>query len=690
MEKIEFENQLLDAMKNDDLKSFSFLMPTNADLNLCFGRFPILSILYMYSSFNILAKYEKALMPIHNFRIVEERIGLYKLFKSRAGKSLRLFQGDEIIYPIQMLAVLDERIIIDNNYKFLYKNAEIIDKFRNIYNLRHELKVQTEEKVVSFPLKKLKTRHYFISGLLASICCFIIGLSSIMLGFVSNTIGIGTPQNPIKVSSASEFALVFDKGGRNYVLTSDLTISCDENSADIFSGVLDGRGYTLTIEGDVKNPFVKNLTGTIKNLKIKFTNNEIKLTQNSAIISQNNKGIIENCEITGDFVMKFDSTDEVFAGLFASSNYGKISNCIADVSGTMSNVQESNAYFGMFAGLNEKGGQILDCNTKEGVLIADTVDIAGIVGQNNGVIKNVSNKVHLSQTSSKQWHPNVAGIAVANYGTIETSSNLADLSSKSEVNVVEEKDAVYYVFVGGISCENYGSILSCKNKGKVVGTGDISYVLAGGICAQNIKNTDHEGVVRLSLNDSYIKGFSQQAQVCVGGVVGMNSSVVINSGSKGTIEADSNSTSNEPRFMNKVDKNVAVVSGGVVGVNQNALVQNSYSDMLFVCGADVEGTLKIYSGVIGSIGMFKYTYLNYPEIGYYYPDAYRYVGNNYYVSKDVIKQGAYGVNGVLEQRNGGLYYNSGVAEVIPETGNEAMIKKCASFDEIPAEVKIDE
>ena len=59
MEKIEFENKLLEAIKKDDLKSFSLLMPTNADLNLCYGRFPILSLLYMYSSFKILSKFEK-------------------------------------------------------------------------------------------------------------------------------------------------------------------------------------------------------------------------------------------------------------------------------------------------------------------------------------------------------------------------------------------------------------------------------------------------------------------------------------------------------------------------------------------------------------------------------------------------------------------------------------------------------
>ena len=135
MEKIEFENKLLDAIKKDDLKSFSLLMPTNADLNLCYGRFPILSLLYLYSSFKILSKYEKFLMPIHNFRIVEERNELYKKFKTRAKKSIRLFSGEEIIYPALMLGVLNERTILKHNFKFLYKNAEIVEKLKKIYKL---------------------------------------------------------------------------------------------------------------------------------------------------------------------------------------------------------------------------------------------------------------------------------------------------------------------------------------------------------------------------------------------------------------------------------------------------------------------------------------------------------------------------------------------------------------------------
>ena len=133
MEKIEFENNLLEAIKKDDLKSFSLLMPTNADLNLCYGRFPILSLLYLYSSFKILSKFEKALLPIHNFRIVEERNEIYKKFKTRAKKSIRFFSNDEIIFPVLMLGVLNEREILKHNFKFLFKNAAYIN-FRELFS----------------------------------------------------------------------------------------------------------------------------------------------------------------------------------------------------------------------------------------------------------------------------------------------------------------------------------------------------------------------------------------------------------------------------------------------------------------------------------------------------------------------------------------------------------------------------
>ena len=51
--------KLFEAIKRDDVKSFSFVMQSNSDLNVCFGRFPLLSLFYLYESYKILDKYYK-------------------------------------------------------------------------------------------------------------------------------------------------------------------------------------------------------------------------------------------------------------------------------------------------------------------------------------------------------------------------------------------------------------------------------------------------------------------------------------------------------------------------------------------------------------------------------------------------------------------------------------------------------
>ena len=125
MEKQELE-RLFEAIKKDDLKSFSSVMLSKSDLNISFGRFPILSLLYLYGSYKILEKYERFLLPIHNFNVVEEYYDAYLKFKKHAKKSLKIFVlNEKIIHPIEMLAILDERFLLNKYYKKLFKNEEI-------------------------------------------------------------------------------------------------------------------------------------------------------------------------------------------------------------------------------------------------------------------------------------------------------------------------------------------------------------------------------------------------------------------------------------------------------------------------------------------------------------------------------------------------------------------------------------
>lgn len=695
MEKIEFENKLLEAIKKDDLKSFSLLMPTNADLNLCYGRFPILSLLYMYSSFKILSKFEKFLLPIHNFRIVEERNELYKKFKTRAKKSIRLFCGDEIIYPALMLGVLNERTILKHNFRFLYKNAEIEDKLKKIYKIRHYFDIDIAGGTIEIPTSRITTKQTLLFSVISIICCLFIALSSVAMVFIKNTSGFGTDKNPIKISTKQELLTALKFGSRTYEIEKDIEIDGSEFVNKNFSGVILGNDHTVNIVGEVKSSLVKNLSGRIENLNFKLLDSELKITQNVAIVAENSSGKIENVRISGKFSGEFNSTEDVFFGVVASKNTGEILNSEIEVNATLENINQSNAYFGVVAGINE--GKISNCLVKPGIVTADTVDIAGVVGQNYGEIIECENKTTLIQTSDKEWHPNIGGITIANYGKIIDSKNYAELNASSLTE--NETDNNYYVFVGGIACENYGEIKNARNFGNIFSKGKIANIVTGGLVAQNIDNdAELSGTIVSSLSKSNITAFSEDGQVCVGGVSGLNATSITASGFVGTIDAESTATKNKEVFVSKVEKFSTVYAGGVVGINQYSEIKNCYADVNFLAnGAQVVPNLsgdimKLYAGVVGHVGIYLYDDLNseYQSTSI----CFNSISRNYYVEKPEILNPAYGLMAF-----GNFYYNarfelqfeyvSGVLNAIDSNildENNTIFIKSSSLQNIPLEV----
>lgn len=699
MEKIEFEKRLFEAIKKDDLKSFTFLMPTNSDLNLCYGRFPILSLLYMYSSFKILAKFEKKLMQIHDFKITQESLEMYKKFRAVAKRSLRLFEGDKIIYPIEMLAVLNEKTILENNYIFLYKNVEIIDNIKKIYKLNHKNDIKLDGKTITINSKKFETKHCIFAGCICLVFAFIICFSSFFMCFISNKNGVGSLTNPIKIASAQEFSTALRKGKRNYLLTQDIVVDASSLNGKEFSATFFGNGKTVTIEGESSSAMIKNLTGTVQDLTIRLSNNKMKITQNSAIISENSSGIISNCKILGNFELEFSADDESFVGLFTAVNEGVVQNCETNVSGTLINNKESNAYFSVFVGQNKENGKIENCKASNGIMIADTVDISGIAGQNYGEIINCQNYVSLSQTSNKEWHPNVAGITIQNYGKIDACKNFAELESKSSVLVAKDGDSVYYVFVAGIVCENYNEISDSRNFGTIIASGDISNIVAGGIASQNGTDGELVGKVNTSLCRSDINVKSESGQVCVGGVVGMNASTISASGFEGDIVADTNiSAKKNDIYQYKFDSVVAVLAGGVVGINLDSEIKNSYAVATFSGADSLDDSTKVYSGFAGVIGIHKYKVKVTSIFGEGYTDDYKgyafdSLSGNYYVAPNDEPYEIYGCYETLESRNGGLYYYSGQLVLVEEMllsefrATEKIVK-LTSVNDIPTEVKI--
>ena len=95
----ENSTQILQAIKQDNLVLFSSLVKGNK--TLCFGRFPLLSLCYLYKAKKIIKKFKFELLRIKNFVFCTEPTSLYKDLRRVAGKCLRLYiHDDAVVTPL--------------------------------------------------------------------------------------------------------------------------------------------------------------------------------------------------------------------------------------------------------------------------------------------------------------------------------------------------------------------------------------------------------------------------------------------------------------------------------------------------------------------------------------------------------------------------------------------------------------
>ena len=124
-----FEQKLLNTVKKDDIKSFNSMMRDTNLGNLRMGRFPVLSLLYLYGARRILSAYETGFLKISKWESVGEPIEVSQLFAKKAGKCMRLY-FDEIVSPLEMLLILDRTRRVKKAYP-VAKPSEAVRK-RNI------------------------------------------------------------------------------------------------------------------------------------------------------------------------------------------------------------------------------------------------------------------------------------------------------------------------------------------------------------------------------------------------------------------------------------------------------------------------------------------------------------------------------------------------------------------------------
>ena len=194
---------------------------------------------------------------------------------------------------------------------------------------------------------------------------------------------LGSPESPYNVASAADFMNIYNDLSAHYKLVADIDLTGYTIPGDtVFSGVLDGNGYTitgnkndgvLTIIDDRELTSTKYYglfsenTGEIKNLKLSHVNFVSSGSQHSGewvyagCLVGFNKGTISNIQLTNCDVICFRAGSSI--GLVAGRNGGIIEECVV-----------SNG----FLNGNGDGGGIAGTNF-------GTIDKCSILGGNGGL-----------------------------------------------------------------------------------------------------------------------------------------------------------------------------------------------------------------------------------------------------------------------------------------------------------------
>ena len=468
-----------EAIVRDDLRKFKEQVKSNSDLSFCYGRFPILSLCYLYNSCSILEVYEKYMLGLSNYTATDEYLEDYAKFKSVAGKAIRLF-SEEMVYPIEMLSVLGDSEIIAKNYKKLYKSGEITEKMQKIYSLTHDEEIEISvSKFVARQKKTSRAKKIFLSAFIIVFCIFL-AFPITCISVISSSTGLGTKASPIVIRNEREFVDALSSGKRNYRLTSDIVLSKNV-STEKFSGKIDGNNHELTLSESQKEPLIETLSGTIANLKIEASLLELDIEKSFGVIANSLSGTIYGCEVQLQGEAKFLTDTDTYFSMFVVTNDGLILNSKFEGEVKASNDSNQNAFLVGFAGTNN--GEIANCKAQEGSFVTDTVDCAGIAIDNYGKISGCENRLDISQTSEKEWHPNASGITVNNYGKIESVVNRGDISSTSTNETLKNDTNTdgFVVYAAGVACVSVNDITGAKNYGNISASSIHSTIYIGGI-----------------------------------------------------------------------------------------------------------------------------------------------------------------------------------------------------------------
>ena len=518
------EDSLIKAIKKDDIKAFNALTEKARSGVYRLGRFPILSLMYLYKSRRILYEYEQRLLKVSDYEELGEPVEVSKKFSARAGKCLRLYLS-EVVTPPEMLLILDKTRRLKRVYPLTKPTEEVKKRLKSIYYIKYSLNVKFEGESIIIDRRPLSYRE---KKKIATVCACCVLAAALSVGVPVTAVSL-MPEpvegevkklSQIDFDSTNEYTLKRDivvpenygvkkvnckitGGGHKLVLKSGATL-----------GELNGRVSDLVIESTGEAIFTTvSESATIEGVTVNISAN-LSVTENSALVAVTNYGTIDGVTVNVTGTVTAQAGGEITFGGIALSNSYKAVNFFDTVSGTIKNctvnysqfsfVGGAGAAFGGVAGVND--GNISDC-TVTGEINVDAFYIGGVCFINRGGVESCKNSGNIS-VSFESGEAYVGGITALAYGYIYKSENEGSITVNGGGNV----------YAGGISAHSHSQFSYCYSDGDIT-------VAANGACVGGIfgfSEIDYQygGSAEYCISKNKIDVTVEETPAYIGGIAG--------------------------------------------------------------------------------------------------------------------------------------------------------------------------
>ncbi len=501
------ERKIAEAVEKDDVKAFSSLVGEET-FSFLFGRFPILSLCYLFGAKRIVKAYEDKMIKERGRVLLPSYSPADALFIKKAGKTARFFI-DKTVSPLEMLAVLGENKKLKNLFARYPRAEAYLASVNRIYYTRLGKNVVVKGKELILPPEPLSFAGRRRTERL-SLIFFVLGVFTIALtAFIGAFFGTGG-KIPYKVRNGKELAAALSSGAS---VRLERTITLSE-TIETSSSEIDGNGNTIRLSA----PLFKTFSGKIRNVNFYL----LPSYEGSGVIGKN-EGTISDVSITAESLSI--GKKEEYQGALVNENAGIIESSYLFLTLSVGGEGGGNCYFGSVCGSNS--GTIHNCRA-EGEIKGENVDLGGIAGSNDsvGTISDCYVNLSLAEASSLSgWTPNVAGIAVENLGAIYRAENAGKIEAKLSAPALAEGESPASAYAAGIVCVNVGSVTECKNEGVVSSVAEGGHSFSGGVATINGYNSSYGkyGVIENSSSAGEVLAKSVSHNAYAGGIAANNS-----------------------------------------------------------------------------------------------------------------------------------------------------------------------